>query len=116
MYGDFVAPNAGLVPRDMSGIATLNHKAGNVAMKDGAIVLARGGQGQKVKGGTRTRVAIDFAFQISNRRMNRHGHDNNIYKATDEGIDGWICLFVCCKNVAGKEREEKERSNKLLCH
>jgi hypothetical protein len=70
------APNGftSLGARLFRRISRLDHEAFDIAMKGCAIVRAGCGQGEKVEGGARGGITEDLELQISNRRVNRHGH------------------------------------------
>lgn len=72
--GDIVSPDTRLVTSDMRRIPTLDHEGRDVSMKDGAVVLAGGGQREEIEGRSGASVAKDFGLEVTVGGMNRHGH------------------------------------------
>jgi hypothetical protein len=94
--GHFVSPNGRFVSRYVGRISALNHETTDISMENGSIVLSRCGQGQEIKGGARTSVAKDFAFQVSDG-----GVDSDRHGVAMKGVDSWELLTTA--SLARKE-------------
>jgi hypothetical protein len=79
----------------MGGISALHHEALDIAMENGAIVLAGGGERQEIKGGPGASITKDFAFEITDRCMNRNGH-GGVY-------EGWFGFRKCTNPKKNKD-------------
>jgi hypothetical protein len=72
---DFITPDGGFISSHMSRITALGHKAFNVAVENGAIVLASGRQGEEIKGSPGAGIAKDLAFDVADRSVDCDRHD-----------------------------------------
>lgn len=72
---DLGAPDGGFISSHMGRITTLGHKAFNIAVEDGAIVLAAGGQGEEIKGSPRAGIAKDLTFDVADRSVDSDRHE-----------------------------------------
>jgi hypothetical protein len=72
LVGELGAPDGGAALAGAGGVAALDHEALDVAVEDGAVVVAAGAEGQEVLRRTGHLVAEHLALDVAQVRVQRH--------------------------------------------
>jgi hypothetical protein len=72
LVGELGAPDGGAALAGAGGVAALDHEALDVAVEDGAVVVAAGAEGQEVLRRAGHLVAEHLALDVAQVRVQRH--------------------------------------------